>query len=205
VPSNSDPNSVPQRGGARHEPTDDPHASADRVDETLDDSFPASDPPSWTLGDPGATIGPIFRALERDACDSILARNHVGRIAYAQRRTTTILPVFYVYDQGWIYGRMRRARKRAILDWRGWWPVAFQVDEVDDLFHWRTVLVHGGLYALRTDGAEWEQEARRRAVELLRRLIPRTLRAGDPMPGHTGFFRIAVQEVLGSEAVPGEE
>jgi nitroimidazol reductase NimA-like FMN-containing flavoprotein (pyridoxamine 5'-phosphate oxidase superfamily) len=201
-----DARSVRARDGVGRGPKRSPTAYADPVDDALDDTFPASDPPSWTLGPPGdPTPGPVFRTLDRAACEAILSRNHVGRIAYAQGHTTAIVPVYYAYAEGWIYGRMRRARKRAIVGWHGWWPVAFQVDEVEDLFHWRTVHVHGGLYALPPDGPKAEQEARRHAIDLLRRLIPRTFRAGDPMPAHTGVFRIAVQEISGSEALPEAE
>jgi uncharacterized protein len=182
--------------------TDSTREYADPVDDTLDDSFPASDPPSWTLGRRDTPAAPVFRRLDREECESILSRNHVGRIAYAKARRTVVLPVYYAYADGWIYGRMQRSRKRAILGWYGWWPVAFQVDEAEDLFQWRSVLVHGGLYALPPDGTASEQDSRRRAIELMRALIPRTFRTGDPMPSWAGVFRIAVQDVTGSEAIP---
>jgi hypothetical protein len=40
----------------RQRPAPDRRASSGLVDETLEDSFPASDPPSWTFG--VATAGP---------------------------------------------------------------------------------------------------------------------------------------------------
>lgn len=146
---------------------------------------------------------PQFRTLDRDECEAIIARNHVGRIAYARSNSIGIFPVYYAYSEGWVYGRMRRSRKQSMLGWHGWWPVAFQVDEVEDLFHWRTVLVHGGFYALPAEGAPSELDARRKAIELLRRVIPETFRSEDPMPSRSGVFQIAVQEITGSEASPG--
>lgn len=148
---------------------------------------------------------PQFRILDRDECEAIIARNHVGRIAYARRNSISILPIYYAYSERWVYGRMKRSRKNALVGHHGWWPVAFQVDEVEDLFHWRTVLVHGGFYALPADGGPSELDARRQAIDVLRRVIPQTFHPGDPMPSHTGIFKIAVQQITGSEASPGSQ
>lgn len=53
-----------------------------------------------------------------------------------------IQPVHYVYSDGWIYGRTSYGAKYEALGEtaHGWWPVVFEVDEVEDLFHWRSVL-----------------------------------------------------------------
>ena len=150
------------------------------------------------------TPAPRIRSLDRAEIDQILARNHVGRLAYAWKNHVDIEPLHYVYDGGWIYGRTSAGSK---LEATGetWAPVAFEVDEVEGIFQWRSVVIHGGFYVLDEAGAEWEQAEWRRGVELLRRLIPETLSEGDPVAFRTVIFRIAVQEASGREASPGGE
>ena len=146
---------------------------------------------------------PRFRALDRGECTAILARNHVGRIAHAHAGRVDIEPLNYVYHDGWLYGRTSLGGRLAAAD-AAWAPVAFEVDEVEEFFRWRSVVVHGGFYTMVDDGealhdAEWWQ-----GVQLLRRLIPATFTAADPVAFRTVVFRMAVQEVTGREAVPGE-
>lgn len=147
-------------------------------------------------------LQPRIRRLSREECDQILARNHVGRIAYAWKNHVDIQPLHYVYDGHWLYGRTSPGTK---LDVTGdqWWPVAFEVDEVEGLFQWRSVVVHGGFYAIPEEGPEWQEIARKKGVELLRTLLPETLTADDPVPHRKVLFRISLQEVEGREATPG--
>jgi nitroimidazol reductase NimA-like FMN-containing flavoprotein (pyridoxamine 5'-phosphate oxidase superfamily) len=146
---------------------------------------------------------PRFRTLDREHCIEILARNHVGRIAYAWKNHVDIEPLHYVYHDGWLYGRTSHGAK---IEATGttWWPVAFEVDEVEDLFRWRSVVVHGGFYTVGDDGVEVHADDWRRGIELLRTLIPETFAEGDPVAFRTIVFRMAVQEVTGREAVPGD-
>jgi nitroimidazol reductase NimA-like FMN-containing flavoprotein (pyridoxamine 5'-phosphate oxidase superfamily) len=148
-----------------------------------------------------ATRRPVFRHLEREACEAILARNHVGRLAYARSNQIDIEPVHYVYSDGWIYGRTAEGRKIETTGY-AWWPVAFEVDEVEALFRWRSVVVHGGFYTIPFRGVEMEVEEWKRGVAALRTLIPETFTADDPVAFRTILFRIAVQEVSGREALP---
>jgi uncharacterized protein len=144
------------------------------------------------------------RPLEREEIHALLARNHVGRIAYARGTRLDIEPIHYVYSDGWLYGRASRGAK---LDTSGesWWPVAFEVDEVDGPLDWRSVVVHGGFYTLRPE-ERWQQEDYARAVERLRTLAPGASDAEGAVPMDV-VFRIAVQEVSGrasrAPACPG--
>jgi nitroimidazol reductase NimA-like FMN-containing flavoprotein (pyridoxamine 5'-phosphate oxidase superfamily) len=145
---------------------------------------------------------PVFRELDRAACEEILKRNHVGRLAYARANLVDIEPIHYVYDDGWIYGRTSEGTKLLMTGY-AWHPVAFEVDEIEDLFRWRSVVVHGGFYTIPLTGAAWEVDEWKRGVELLRTLVPDTFREGDPVGFRTILFRIAAQEVRGREALPG--
>jgi len=146
----------------------------------------------------------VVRELERSEIDAILTRNHVGRIGYARQNKVDIRPVHYVYEDDWIYGRTSYGSKHEELAETAheWWPVVFEVDEVEDLLRWRSVLVHGGFYVIRPDDSPDERAAWERALELLRTLMPDALGPGDPVPARTVLFRIAVQEVSGREAAP---
>lgn len=142
---------------------------------------------------------PHFRALDASEMWAILARNHVGRIAYSFHDRVNILPVHYVYSSGWIYGRTSPGEKLETLAHHKW--VAFEVDEVEGPFDWRSVVVHGGLYQLEPDDEAWGH-----ALKLMRDSVPEALAEGDPAPFRTVLFRIAIQESTGREArsAPGK-
>lgn len=144
---------------------------------------------------------PRFRDLDRSEIDQLLARNRVGRLAYSHEGEVDVQPIHYVYDDGWIYGRTSEGTKLQAMG-HHWWPVAFEVDEVEEVFRWRSVVVKGGFYPIPNGGASWERETWLRARHLMRRVVPETFRDDDPTPERTVLFRIAVQEVTGREAVP---
>jgi len=144
---------------------------------------------------------PTFRSLSRAEIDALLARNNVGRMAYARGSHIDIEPIHYVYANGWLYGRTTAGRKLDVAA-REWWPVAFEVDEIDDIFHWRSAVIHGGFYTLDPQGAGWERDEAEKAITLLRQLVPGTFTDADPVPERTVLFRIAVQEVSGRVSFP---
>jgi uncharacterized protein len=150
------------------------------------------------------TDRPTFHALTRDECLVVLARNHIGRIAYSRQNRVDVEPIHYVYEEGWIFGRTSPGAKLDTLagTFHGIWPVAFEVDEVEGLFSWRSVVVHGNFHYVDPEGASWEQEQWGKGVEALRRLIPETFTDDDPVPFRNVVFGVAVQEVSGREARP---
>jgi nitroimidazol reductase NimA-like FMN-containing flavoprotein (pyridoxamine 5'-phosphate oxidase superfamily) len=140
-----------------------------------------------------STPSPHFRALDTSETWAILARNHVGRIGYAFHDHVDIMPVHYIYSDGWIYGRTSPGEKLVVLAHHRW--VAFEVEEVQGTFDWRSIVVHGGFYVLSPDDEAWDH-----ALQLLRRLAPKAFTDDDPVPFRTVLFRIAVQESTGREA-----
>lgn len=141
---------------------------------------------------------PRFRDLSAEECVALLERQHVGRLAYVAHGQVGIAPIHYVYADGWIVGRTAEGTKLAALRHHPW--VAFEVDEVDALFEWRSVVVRGAFYILARDGALGERARWERAVELLRRLVPGALTPSDPTPFRDVVFRIHAGQVTGRQA-----
>lgn len=148
---------------------------------------------------------PTFRGLERREIDDILARNHVARLAYLLDGRVDIEPIHYVFAEGTLYGRTAPGTKLSALG-RDYW-VAVEVDEVEDIFRWRSVVVHGGFHRIPPNQSGTQQVLWERAVELLRGLVPEALTSADPTPHRTVLFRIPIQQAEGRAASmgPGEE
>ena len=146
-----------------------------------------------------AGSSPVFYELGRDEIDRILARNNVGRIAFSRHDRVDIEPINYVFDAGWIFGRTSYGTKLSTIAHHPW--VAFEVDEVDGLFKWRSVVVKGAVYLVEPDTSVQQDPAFAHGVKLLRELIPETLTAKDPTPFRNSVFRIHLDEVTGRAAV----
>ena len=131
----------------------------------------------------------------------MLARHHVGRIAYAYRDRVDIEPIHYAAEGDWIYGRTSIGTKLATLAHRPW--CAFEVDEVRGTFDWESAVVRGSFQLL--DPETGSPDAYGRAVALLRRLVPGTLTADDPAPHRVVLFGIHVAEITGRAARPSRD
>lgn len=142
---------------------------------------------------------PSIHELDRAACEAILARHSVGRLAFTAHNRVDIEPLHYVYIDGWIYGRTSPGRKIEGVAHQH--HVAFEVDEVAGPFDWRSVVVHGGWYRMESappaEMPRWE-----RGVEALRALMPGSLTKDDPVPFRTVVFRIHAAEITGRECLP---
>ncbi len=144
---------------------------------------------------------PIFEELDRAEADELLRRHHVGRIAFAFRDRVDIEPVHYAYDGEWIYFRTGAGTKLATLARSPW--AAFEVDEVEGIFRWRSVVVHGSVYHADPEGDELQREAFLRGVTLLRAIVPASFTPDDPVPERSMLLRLYANEVHGRRAREG--
>ncbi len=144
---------------------------------------------------------PVFRELDRNEIDALLTRNNVGRIAFTSHDRVDIEPINYVYSQGWVYGRTSKGAKLDAITRHQW--VAFEVDEVEGLFDWRSVVVKGWFEIVDADTWTHHDPGFKQGLELLRALLPETLQSNDPVPFRHTVFRIHTDEVRGRCAISG--
>ena len=147
-----------------------------------------------------ASSGPTFRSLTHAECDALLARNHVGRLAFALHDRVDIQPIHYVYEAGWLFGRTSEGAKLHTLEHNRW--IAFEVDEVQGPFDWSSVVVQGTFHRIDPAGSPQDRAASARAVHLLRDVVPGTFTADDPAAFRTVLFRISIGELTGRRALP---
>lgn len=147
------------------------------------------------------TTPPSFRDLSREEAEAILARNRVGRIAFADHARVHIQPIGYLYDDGVINCRTSPGQKLETLAHHPY--VSFEVDEVEGPFSWRSVVATGTAYPADPEGSPHEREAHTRAVELFRRVMPEVFTADDPTPFRDVVLRLHIAHMTGREATPG--
>ena len=144
---------------------------------------------------------PTFSELREQDARALLARNHVGRIAFSYRDRVDIQPIHYVYDNNWLLGRTGVGSKLVKLAHHPW--CAFEVDEVHGLFHWDSVVVHGSFTLL--DPKVGSSDLYTRAVDRLQQFIPGTFTDDDPAPDRVIPFAVHIDELRGRSARPGGE
>jgi nitroimidazol reductase NimA-like FMN-containing flavoprotein (pyridoxamine 5'-phosphate oxidase superfamily) len=140
----------------------------------------------------------VFRELSRDEIEAMLLRNKVGRIAFSFHDRVDVQPIHYVYERGWLYGRTSEGDKILALKHNQW--IAFEVDEVEDVFDWRSIVIHGSFWILHPRGSPRAEELWAKAADLMSRIVPGALTEHDPVAFRQTLFRIAVGDVRGREA-----
>ena len=140
----------------------------------------------------------IFRELSRDEVEAMLLRNRVGRLAFSLHDRVDVQPIHYIYERGWLYGRTSEGDKIAALKHNQW--VAFEVDEVTDLFDWRSIVIHGSFWIMHPRGSPRAEELWTKAAELVSKIVPGALTESDPVAFRQTLFRIAVSDARGREA-----
>jgi len=141
----------------------------------------------------------VLTVLGRPECEALLSRNLVGRIAFADRAHVDIVPISYVFIEGWLYARADAPMRTAIR--RNRW-VAVEVAEVRDVRRWQSVVVRGACYPVRGTGSATGDAAAARGVDLLRAKVPSITLAGNDTAGAAIIYRIHVDQVTGLKAAP---
>ncbi len=136
--------------------------------------------------------------LSRRAAVDLLERNHLGRLAFAFHDRVDIEPISYVYHDEWLYARTSPGTKLTTVKHSPW--VAFEVDEVKDRFHWKSVVVRGTIYFIDPERGRPDQDAYDAATEVLRSADALALTDEDPTPHRRTIFRIHADEIVGREA-----
>ena len=141
---------------------------------------------------------PRFSRLGHEQGLALLARNHVGRLAFSFRDQVDIQPLSYVHEKEWLYGRTEIGAKLVSLSHNRW--CAFEVDEVRGTFDWDSVVVRGSFEIL--DPEVGSIDAYHRAFDLLQEIVPEIFTRDDPSPARMILFRIHIDELTGRSARP---
>jgi nitroimidazol reductase NimA-like FMN-containing flavoprotein (pyridoxamine 5'-phosphate oxidase superfamily) len=141
---------------------------------------------------------PVFSTLSEDEARGVLARNHLGRLAFMNANRVDIEPVSYVASEAWLFMRSAGGAKLDALAHSPY--VAFEVDEVKSAFDWRSVVARGTIYLMSDDGRYVDHTIVDRAIEALRSFQPQAFRDDDPTPLRRMVYGLHVDHVTGRKA-----
>jgi nitroimidazol reductase NimA-like FMN-containing flavoprotein (pyridoxamine 5'-phosphate oxidase superfamily) len=141
------------------------------------------------------------RELSRDDAIALLAKHHLGHIAITFHDLARLKLCNYIYSEGWIYARTELSPDLTMARHHPW--AAFEVDEAEGIYDWRSVEVTGAIEFLSSDVTSRDWYEFENAVRLLRSAVPQILTADDPMPERIQLVRIHVDTLVGRESRSG--
>jgi uncharacterized protein len=140
--------------------------------------------------------------LQPEQIEDVLKNQLVGRIGCSLNGETYIVPISYAYDGTFIYCHTTEGKKTSIMRQNP--KLCFQVDEMQDMANWRSVIVQGEFEEIK------EKDLRNVAMQtLLNRYLPVissvTTHLGEHWPFHPEdstnihgvVFRIVITEKTG--------
>jgi uncharacterized protein len=106
----------------------------------------------------------MVRRLDDEQIDALLRHEVVGRLACHAGGKTYIVPIAFAYKDGTVVAHSADGLKLHMM--RENPHVCFEVDQIDDLSHWRSVVLWGHFEELSGSDAD------RARAELAARLLP---------------------------------
>ena len=120
--------------------------------------------------------------LNKQETETVLLNNFVGRIGCGNSSEIYIVPVSYVYDNGCIIAHSKEGKKIRMMRSNPY--VCFEVDEMEDLSNWKSVIAWGHFEEL-TDEVE--------RYNAMKKLVDRTLKlklSATAKPPHMSEGRV---------------
>jgi nitroimidazol reductase NimA-like FMN-containing flavoprotein (pyridoxamine 5'-phosphate oxidase superfamily) len=90
----------------------------------------------------------MIGTLTKGQCQRVLIAGMIGRIGCHSAGKTYVIPITYVFDGGYIYAHSKDGLKIQMMRLSP--DVCFQVDQVDNLCNWRSVVIWGKFEELTT-------------------------------------------------------
>jgi nitroimidazol reductase NimA-like FMN-containing flavoprotein (pyridoxamine 5'-phosphate oxidase superfamily) len=141
----------------------------------------------------------VIHELKPDECRAVIAGKNLARLACARDNQPYIVPILCYYDRDGdcLYSVAAHGRK---IDWMRANPnVCVEFSEIDDQFHWRTILVFGRYEELTDSPAD--DQLRRRAHELVEQRrewwFPAMQKPEPGAPARTVVYRIRIDKLTG--------
>lgn len=96
----------------------------------------------------------MLKNLELDDCLKVLGTNYIGRLGYIFGQIPYIVPITFYHDVNEKCIISYTAKGHKLHAMRQYNKVTLQVDEIESLHHWKSILVQGNFIELKGSSAK---------------------------------------------------
>jgi nitroimidazol reductase NimA-like FMN-containing flavoprotein (pyridoxamine 5'-phosphate oxidase superfamily) len=143
----------------------------------------------------------MIGSLTKNQSERVLLGTMIGRIGCYSAGKTYVVPITFVFDNGYIYAHSKEGLKVKMMRKNS--KVCFQVDQIDNMTNWRSVILWGKFEELKSPT---EQEKARmiltsgfEAFQTSESVKPEigTLEVSPHKEEKPVFYRISIDEITG--------